>query len=41
MWNEQKKKELEEGKRFGTLTLKLVGSLSVTVLFNEDLFFDL
>lgn len=39
MWNEQKNKELEEGKRFGTVTLQLIGSLNVIVLFNEDFFF--
>lgn len=37
MWNEQKKKELEEG----TVTLKFVGSLSVIVLFNENSFLNL
>lgn len=40
MWNEQKNKELE-GERLGTVTLKLVGGLSVIVLFNEDFFFNL
>lgn len=41
MWNEQMNEELEEGKRFGTVTLKFVGSLTVSVLFEENFFLNL